>query len=206
MTDPDKEHITRVLHAVQAGGPGGSAAAAELLPLVYAELRALAASYLRGQGRSHTLQPTALVHEAYMKLAGSPNQQWSGRGHFFAVAAMAMRQVLVSHARAKQAVKRGGKGAARLTLDQSAAPSGVGSVDLLALEDAIVRLEAIDPVQARVVEMRFFAGLSCEDIAPVLGVSERTVKREWRMARAELLSMLQQEGGAPAADDDGSTA
>lgn len=197
MDEPDKGQITRLLSEAQAGGPRASAAAAELLPLVYSELRALAGSFFANQPASHTLQPTALVHEAYMKLAASPDQSWTGRRHFFAVAAKAMRQVLVSHARAKHAHKRSAPGADRLTLSSEAAPSGVGAVDLLALEEAIVALEKIDPVQARIVELRFFAGLSCAQVAEVMQVSERTVKREWRMARAELASMLGATGGTP---------
>lgn len=192
---PDNQ-ITRLLQAAAFGGDQGSAAAAELLPLVYAELRALAASFFAGQPASHTLQPTALVHEAYLKLAAAPDQNWNGRQHFFAVAAKAMRQILVSHARGKNAQKRGGDGQ-RLTLAAEASPSGMGVVDLLALDEAIQKLEQIDPTQAKVVELRYFAGLSCEEVATVMHVSERTVKREWRMARAELAAMLGLLGGEP---------
>ena len=197
MDEADKGQISRLLSEAQAGGPGASAAAAELFPLVYSELRALAGSFFDRQPASHTLQPTALVHEAYMKLAAARDQSWTGRRHFFAVAAKAMRQVLVSHARVKHARKRSAPGGERLTLSSEAAPSGVGAVDLLALEEAMVALEGVDPVQARIVELRFFGGLSCEQIAEVMQISERTVKREWRMARAELASMLGSTGGSP---------
>jgi RNA polymerase sigma-70 factor (ECF subfamily) len=178
---------TMLLARVQAGE---TEAAAELLGVVYEELRGLAASYMAGQGPGHTLQPTALVHEAFIKLVDRTSPHYSGRGHFFAVAATAMRQILVDHARAENAQKRGG-GRTRVSLEEGLAPSGGGSViDVVALDEALKTLGELDERQAKIVEMRFFAGLTVDEVAAVLGVSRSTVEEEWRMARAWLSRRL----------------
>ncbi|MFZ4574882.1 MAG: ECF-type sigma factor [Phycisphaerales bacterium] len=169
---------------------GDGAAAGRLLPLVYDDLRAIAAGLLRQQPPSHTLQPTALCNEACIRLLGSSADSWNGKEHLLAVAAIAMRQILVSHAVAKSTLKRGG-GVDRATLidvaDHREAPS---VVDVLALESTLVQLEAEDPDLARVVELRYFAGMTVQQVALVMGQSERTVNRLWRTARAELATRL----------------
>lgn len=171
-------------------------AAAELLPLVYEELRRLAQSHLRRKSPAHTLQATALVHEAYLKLAGSSPDGWEGRSHFLAVAATAMRQVLANHARSASAQKRGGgEPPVRMTLfDPVGEDPRQTDFDPVSLHETLERLAALDPAQYRVVELRFFAGMSVEEIAGVLQISTATVKREWRAARAWLNAEL--------ADDD----
>ncbi len=158
--------------------------------LVYDELRAIAAAQMRGERRDHTLQPTALVHEAFLRLSDQRRRQWKERRQFFAVASRLMRQVLVDHARAHRASKRGGE-AARVevtSLDALAAPSEV--FDVLALDEALTRLAALQPRLARVVELRFFGGLEVEETAELLGCSPRTVKRDWVLARAWLIREL----------------
>ena len=151
---------------------------------VYQELRAIAADYMRRERPEHTLQPTALVHEAYLRLSGR-SAGWESRAHFVRVAARAMRRVLIDHARRKRATKRGGE-RDREPLDQvTAAMEGVSS-DLLALDEALDRLSAIDPRMAQVVELRFFAGLTIDDTAKVMGISRGTVKNDWALARAWL--------------------
>ena len=178
--------VTRLLRAWSAGD---ESALATLLPLVYAELHAQAARAMRAQGDGHTLQPTAVVHEAYIRLTGGPEGGWQGRAHFFGIAAMAMRSVLVDHARARAARKRGGPGAP-LTLGAARdVPSGDAAddaIDVLALDAALDRLAAFDPHRARVVELRYITGLTIEETAAVLHVSPATVKREWTVARAWL--------------------
>ena len=156
-----------------------------LLPAIYDELRALAASYLKSERRAHTLQPTALVHEAYMRLIDQRSVDWKNRAQFFGVAAQMMRRILVNHAEAKAAEKRGG-GAERVTLTDQIHVSGRDEVDVLAVDGALSRLAALDERQAQIVELRFFAGLTIEEIAEVLGVSSPTVKRDWSMAKAWL--------------------
>ena len=172
------EHITQLLSNLG----GNPVAAEELLPLVYDELRALAGSLFRQQSTGHTLQPTALVHEAYLRLVGQQRVEWKSRAHFMAVAAKAMRQILVNHAIAKKADKRGGDWG-RVTLSEAAEPSREPDVDLEALNDALRRLETLDDRQVRIVEMRYFAGLTMEEIAHVLGLSLSAVEKDWRMAR-----------------------
>ncbi len=161
----------------------------EVAASVYRELRAIAASYFREESASHTLQPTALVHEAYFKLfkgiVPGGATPWSSREHFLAVAATAMRQILVDHARAKAADKRGG-GAHRYTIDETDGATGGPAIDVLDLHEAIERLAAIDPRAAKVVVMRFFAGLTIAEVAHALAVSDFTVEQEWRTARAWL--------------------
>ncbi len=156
-----------------------------LMPLVYEELRKLARYYLQRERSDHTLQSTALVHEAYMRLAGQNQPQWQDRAHFFGIAAHLMRQILVEHARRHAAEKRGG-GACRLTLDESLAVSAQADVDVIDLDKALTELSAMDEQQGRIVELRFFSGLSIEDTSEVLGISPATVKREWVSARAWL--------------------
>ena len=156
-----------------------------LLPLVYDELRMLAGRYLRRERSGHTLQSTALVHEAYLRLVDQRNVQWQNRAHFFAVAAQMIRRILVDHARKTQAEKRGGQ-APRLSLDEAIAVAQGRDVDLVALDDAMNGLAAIDEQQARIVELRFFGGLSIEETAEVLKISPATVKRDWVMAKSWL--------------------
>ncbi|MHC5115279.1 MAG: sigma-70 family RNA polymerase sigma factor [Planctomycetota bacterium] len=180
--EPD---ITRVLDDLR----GDPAAVEALFPLVYAELRAVAGSFFRGQRANHTLQPTALVHDAYVKLAGSRDPRWAGRAHFIAVAARAMRQILINHARDRRAEKRGGDGA-RVTLVEEAVGGPAREADLVELDDALSRLEQLDARQCRIVELRYFGGLSVEETAMVLDVSAPTVKRDWRMARSWLFREL----------------
>jgi RNA polymerase sigma factor (TIGR02999 family) len=163
---------------------GGDISAREaLIPLVYDELRRLARYYLASQRPDHTLQSTAIVHEAYLRLAGHSQVHWENRSHFFAVAAQLMRRILVDHAR--NASKRGG---AHLTLllDETVGPSSQREMDLVALDDALTALAALDERQSRIVELRFFGGLSIEDASRVLEISPATVKREWSTARAWL--------------------
>jgi len=187
MGEAGSREITEILLQI---GRGDVSAAAGLLPLIYTELRALAGSYFRQQNRAHTLQPTALVHEAFLKLTAPSDRSWESRSHFFAVAAKAMRQILANHAQRKKAIKRGGR-MRRVTLSGLATPSDVESqVDLIDLNDALDRLAELSPRQATIVEMRFLAGLDEGEIAHVLGASVRTVSRDWRMARAFLLSTL----------------
>ncbi len=165
---------------------GNASALDRLMPLVYAELRALAARYLSHESPSHTLQSTALVHEAYLKLIGQREVQWQNRAHFFGIAAQMMRRILVDHARHQHREKRGGP-ATTLHLDEAMAVSAPSAdVDVVALDDALTALAAIDPRGARVVELRFFSGLTIEETAEVLGISSGTVKREWTSARAWL--------------------
>jgi RNA polymerase sigma factor (TIGR02999 family) len=161
-------------------------ATSELLPLLYRELRALAGSYFRRENPAHTLQPIALVHEAFIKLTGSNSMSWESRAHFFAVAAKTMRQILANHAESKKTAKRG-SGKHRVTLSGLATPPGVDAeIDLKNLEAALVKLSELSPRQARIVEMRFLANLNEKEIAHVIGVSTRTIQREWRMAQAYL--------------------
>ena len=165
---------------------GGDVAAREsLVPLVYDELRRLARYYLASQRSGHTLQSTAIVHEAYLRLAGRDNVHWENRSHFFAVAAQLMRRILVDHARKRNAAKRGG---AQLTLlvDEAVEPSSQRELDLVALDDALKALAELDARQSRIVELRFFGGLSIEDTSRLLEISPATVKREWSTARAWL--------------------
>jgi RNA polymerase sigma factor (TIGR02999 family) len=157
----------------------------ELMPLVYDELRRLAARYLRYERPDHTLQPTALVHEAYLRLVDQSQVRWRNRAHFFGIAANLMRQILVNHALSHRAAKRGGS-VLRVTLDDAADLPKDQGLDLVALDDALTRLAALDPQQGRIVELRFFGGLTIEEASEVLRVSPATVKREWTMAKAWL--------------------
>ena len=160
-----------------------------LMPIVYAELRRLAHYYLQQERNGHTLQSTALVHEAYVRLAGQNPPEWQNRAHFFGVAAQIMRHILVDYARSHRAAKRGGS-ACKLTLDEAFELPQKADVDVVALDDALKTLAEMDPQQSRVVELRFFAGLSIEDTSEVLGVSASTVKRDWVTAKAWLFREL----------------
>jgi RNA polymerase sigma factor (TIGR02999 family) len=189
-----REDVTQVLEQIRNGD---QRAADRLLPLVYDEFRALARHYLAQERANHTLQPTALVHEAYMKLVDQTRVDWQGRSHFFAVAAQAMRRILVDHARSRQREKRGG-GRARVVLDEAVALSPQKDEDVIALDEALERLAKLDPRQAKVVELRFFGGLGVEEVAHALGVSKRTVEGDWTFARAWLSRELR--GTDPSAE------
>jgi len=164
---------------------GNQDALAKLLPLVYEELRRLASSYLKRERVGHTLQATALVHEAYLRLVDQRSVQWQNRGHFFAVAAQAMRRILVNHAVSRGRQKRGG-GHARVSLEEPVAVIGEQDIDLVALDEALHKLANLDQRKSQLVELRFFDGLSAEEAGEVLGVSLATVKREWDLAKAWL--------------------
>ncbi len=184
---PEKGEVTRLLIAWNAGDRD---AVERLMPLVYAELRRIAERQFRRERAGHTLQPTAVVHEAYFRLVDQTRVTWKNRGHFFAIAAQAMRRILIDHARAREADKRGGR-EDRVTLDLGiASPEPADDVDLLALDEALVRLRALDEPQARIVELRFFGGLSIEATAEVLETSPSSIKREFRSARAWLFREL----------------
>lgn len=179
---PSPEALTGLL---QAWSRGDVTARDQLLPLVYAELRRRAAGYLRREQRGHTLQPTALVHEAYIRLSGQ-NAGWKNRAQFFAVSSQIMRRILVDHARARRAAKRPGRRMQVTLVEEEAVASGPRELDLIALDEALDQLAAADPRQAQMVELRFFGGLTHEEVASVLGVSLATVNREWRLAKAWL--------------------
>ena len=176
--------VTDLLAASRRGDP---AAFEQLLPLVYDELHAIAGRHMRGERPDHTLQPTALVHEAFLRLAGV-EIPYDDRTHFIRAASQAMRRVLVDHARARNAAKRGGN--LRVTLDEAVVPQEDRIVDLLVLDDALNRLAAAEPRWARVVELRFFGGLEVTEVAAVLGISTATAKRDWQFARTWLAKAL----------------
>jgi RNA polymerase sigma factor (TIGR02999 family) len=179
--------VTQILAAIEAGDPH---AAAGLLPLVYDELRKLAAARMAAESPDHTLQATALVHEAYLRLVGSdPGQPWNSRGHFFAAAAEAMRRILVDAARRKQAGKHGG-GRVRVELPGDLAPPESRTDDLVALDDALTALGRHDPAAARLVTLRYFAGLSHQDAADAMGISRGAADRLWALGRAWLYRRL----------------
>ena len=182
--------VTRILQAVREGDPN---AAGDLLPLVYAELRKLARSLMVKTPPGNTLQPTALVHEAYLRLVGGEDPGWNSRGHFFGAAARAMRQILVEQARRKAREKHGGE-QQRLAADVEELAIELPPVDILSLDEALDRLESEDPRKAKIVMLRFFAGLTEEETAAALGVSLRTIQREWRFARTLLFAELSDEG------------
>lgn len=179
--------ITRIL---RAAADGDSRAARELLPLVYDELRVLARSRLARSGPGHTLQPTALVHEAYVRLLQSGDPGWNGRGHFFGAAAQAMRHILIDQARRKAAIKHGGGLERSQNIDEVDLPIALNVPDMLALDEALRELEAADERQGKVVMLRFFAGLTEQETAEALGVSLATVSRDWRFARSFLHARL----------------
>ena len=181
--------VTRLLGDLRNGN---EEAVAKLVPLLYRELRRMAGAYLNSERRNHTLQPTALVHEAYLRLVDQKDVQWQNRQHFFGVSAQVMRRILVDHARSHEAVKRGGA-VPRVSLDEAIVISKARSAELLALDEALTRLAALDPRQARIIELRFFGGLTVEETAQVLGISPATVKRDWNMAKAWLNREVRKE-------------
>ena len=182
------QDVTQLLVAWRGGN---KEALNNLFPLVYDELRRLAKHYMSRERANHTLQTTALVNEAYLRLANQSDVEWQNRAHFFGIAAQVMRHLLVDHARAQQYAKRGG-GAQRVTLDETAAINSEDQTTLLALDEALSRLGALDERKMRIVELRYFGGLSVEETAEVLGVSEITIKREWLKAKAWLYRELSQ--------------
>ena len=183
--------VTRILSAIEQGDAGASA---ELLPLVYEELRRLAASRLAREAPGRTLQATALVHEAYVRLVdGDEARRWNSRGHFFAAAAEAMRRIVIDRARARRRLRRGGD-ERRVALDLDGLPDGAAGGDLLALDEALEHLECEDPVCAQLVKLRFFAGFGQGEAAEALGLPRRTADRHWAFARAWLYDRLRQDG------------
>jgi len=193
--EPPDPQLTRLLEAWQGGDAD---AANRLVPLVYAELRRIAAAKLRGERGGHTLQPTALVHEAWLRLMNQHDSGWQNRGQFFAIAAQAMRRILVDHARKRHAAKRG-EGEAPVDMDEVARVLTVALPDerLIALDEALEGLAALDARQARIVELKFFGGLSVEETAGVLGISPTTVKREWATGRAWLFRAMNGDRPSP---------
>lgn len=193
MPERASHHDTSTILADLA--QGDASATDRLLPLVYAELRALAGAYMRDKPPGHTLQPTALVHEAYLRLVGGEDA-FASRAHFMAVAATVMRGILVDHARKNAALKHGG-GWKRITLSEAATHSGDNEIDTLALEEVLSRLAQMDARKARIAEMRFYGGLSLEQVAEAIGMARSTVAEDWRMARAWLAKeLLEPEGAA----------
>ena len=185
--DPEKGDVTQLLNEMAKGDSG---AAEKLLPLVYSELHRLAAAYMRRERSDHTLQATALINEAYLRLS-KDNGEWNSREHFIGMAANVMRHVLVDYARAHKAQQRDG-GLKRVEMKEDFAISTDKLEELVSLDEALRRLESLQPRQAKVVELRYFGGLSMEQIASLLGVSERSVKRDWSLARIWLFRELQQ--------------
>lgn len=179
-------NITLVL---ERWSQGEQSALDELIPLIYQELRGLAGNYLRRERQNHTLQPTALINEVFVRLIDQNDIKWQNRAHFYGIAAKLMRRVLVDHARARQAVKRGGE-MYNVSLSKADQFAGHSTIDLLALHLSLERLEELDPQQSRIVELRFFGGLTIEETAEVMACSHATVEREWKMARAWLRTEL----------------
>jgi RNA polymerase sigma factor (TIGR02999 family) len=182
-------HATDVTSLLEAWSHGDPSALGRLIPIVYEDLRRVAGRRLRMERDDHTLSATALVHETYLRLMGQQPSRLENRSHFFAVASELMRRILVDHARRRGARKRGG-GTVRLTLDAAVAAGASPDLDLVAVDDALTELAELDSRQARIVEMRFFGGLSAEEVAAVLGISRATVERDWGMARAWLYRRL----------------
>ena len=189
MCPEPAEQVSKLLLDWGRGDPN---AREEMIPLVYGELRRIARRYLWQERPDHTLQSGALVHEAYLRLVREKSPQWKNRAHFFGVAAQLMRHILVDYARGRLAAKRGA-GAPRLALDPKIALPQRREIDVVALDDALTRLAILDPQQSRLVELRFFGGLSIEETAVVLGISPATVKREWSTARAWLQREMRQK-------------
>jgi RNA polymerase sigma factor (TIGR02999 family) len=190
---PPAESVTKLLFDWSKGDPQ---ALDKLMPLVYSELRRLARNYLKKERPGHTLQPTALVNEAYLKLIDQRKAKWQNRARFYGVAAQLMRRILVDHARQHQAAKRGGSHQQRLSITSAGQLGGKElatepAIDLLALHEALEELAAFDPPQGRIVELKFFGGLSIEETAEVMGVGHATVERDWKMARAWLRRKLE---------------
>lgn len=191
MDTPSPHEVT---HLLDDWSRGDRAAFEKLMPLVYGELHRLAKRYMAREHPGHTLQTTALIHEAYLKLADRPDKRWQNRAHFFGVAAQAMRLILVDYARAQHRAKRGGE-VAFTSLDEAPPVSPERSAEVVALDEALTALAAIDQRKSRVVELRFFGGLTEEEAAEVLGVSPETVKRDWRSAKLWLLRELRRGEG-----------
>ncbi len=179
--------LTRILNAIDHGDPH---AADELLPLVYEQLRHLAASKMAGETPGHTLQPTALVHEAWLRLVGNQNVQWDGRAHFFAAAAEAMRRILINNARRKRAVRHGG-GQQRVNLEDIDVATSAKDNEMLAVDEALEQLAVHDKTKAELVKLLYFVGLSIPEAASILGISESTAKRYWSYSRAWLLAAVE---------------
>jgi len=190
LVDSKSPDVTQIL--ADAGGERPGDVAQKLMPIVYDELRELAERYLRAERRGHTLQPTALVHEAFMRLVDQSRVDWKGRTHFYAVGAEMMRRILIDHARSRGRNKRGGEWQ-RVQLDEELTPADIQDVDLVALHEALEALAALDAQQARIVELRFFGGLTVEEVAHVLGVSKRKVEGDWTHAKAWLRHALDPE-------------
>lgn len=187
--DENQEKVTQMLRQVQSGNRD---ALDELFPIIYKELRRLASSQLAGERSNHTLQPTALVHEAYLRLIDQHSVDWQNRAHFFSIAAETMRRILVNHAIQRNAQKRG-SGVTCIELDEAISyhdQHEERELDLVVLDDVLKKLEEFDPTQAKIVELRFFGGLTVEETAEVMKISESTVKREWRMAKSWLKTKL----------------
>lgn len=195
MAPSPTEDVTQALREVSAGD---REAFEKLMPLVYDELRRLAVRYLRRERPDHTLQPTALVNEAYLRLVDQTRVNWKNRAHFFSISAEIMRRILVDYARSRKAEKRGGS-AEKLPLEEAISLSDEMDVDLIALDDALSDLARLDPLQSRVVELRFFGGLTLEETAEVLSLSRSTIEREWLTAKAWLYVQLSSQDGQ--ADD-----
>ncbi|MBA3514997.1 MAG: sigma-70 family RNA polymerase sigma factor [Pyrinomonadaceae bacterium] len=194
MAKPAREEVSQLL---RDWSNGDQAALDKVMPVVYQELRRLAHHYMRKERVGHTLQTTALVNEAYMRLAQYKKMRWQSRTHFFAVSAQVMRRVLVEHARSRNFAKRGG-GAQKISLDETAVVSAGRSAEVIAVDDALTDLESWDPRKGKIVELRFFGGLSIEETAEVLKVSPTTVQREWRSAKAWLYRAISEGGGVEA--------
>lgn len=190
MPQTSSDNLTQMLIQLSEGK---SEIVDDILPLIYDELRRLAGNYLRRERSEHTLQPTALVHEAYLKLIDQRQVKWQNRAHFFGIAANIMRRILVDYARQHKAGKRGGNEENLSLDDEIIVASTEKSAELLALDEALENLAKVDPQKSRIVELRYFGGLSVEETAEVLGVSEITVKRHWRMAKAWLYGQLSNE-------------
>jgi RNA polymerase sigma factor (TIGR02999 family) len=188
MAQPSAQEITRLL---LAWGQGDQTALERLMPLVYEELRRLARRHMNRQRAGHTLQTTALVNEAYLRLIDSSQVQWQNRAHFFAVSAHLMRRILIDFARSRMSLKRGAE-ARQITLDDALEVSSERGADLIALDDALNTLAGMNPRQSQIVELRYFGGLSEEEIAEALKISPRTVRRDWSLARAWLYRELSQ--------------
>jgi len=189
--EPRPSEATRLLVVSREGGARGDEATERLAELLYPELRRIAARLMRGERQSHTLQPTAVVHEAFMRLVDAQTIEWQDRAHFLGIAARVMRRILIEHARRRGAAKRGG-GADRLTLDEAAVPGADAAVGLLDLDDVLTRFAEIDDRGAQVAELRIFGGLTVRETAEELGVSSRTVNGDWAVARLWLARELAQ--------------
>ncbi len=181
--------VTRILRRLEGGDRD---AVADLLPLVYQELHRLADAHMDGERGDHTLQPTALLHEAYLRMVDRSRVQWNDRRHFMRAAAVVMRSILVNHARDRKRLKRGG-GAVKMPLDETMTVFEERAIDLIALDEALEKLETIDPRKTGIIELRFFGGLSVRETADTLGISERTVEADWHMARSWLRREITRE-------------